>query len=215
MVRILAFILFMLPFTAFANVMTFVGLTGNSISTAPYSEDGILAEVDGYGGLAYHGHSGTAHMDDYGTTPFTDSIAFSMEGRFDAVSFDYIPGSWGYYHVFEDGSIEGAKYLNAELVGERNGSTVATTLFQMNDVDTTYHFGSAFENLDSLTISLLSPLLGDDGEGGEYGSMAPASHWSIDNVTLSAVPLPAALPLFGAALVGLGLLRRFKLVRKH
>lgn len=208
MIRILTFILCMLPFAVSANVMTFVDLPVVDGSITPYSEDGILAEPRG-GYLGASGSPQVAHMDTDGTG-FANSIDFSMAERFNAISFDYDPLGWGNIFYLGDGSDPFVvPYLNVELVGERDGSVVATSIFQMNDEDTLYQFGTAFENIEKLTISLLFPSREVVGDG-NYECFDPCSHWNIDNVTLSAVPLPVALPLSGAALIGLGLFRKYK-----
>ncbi|MEH6474466.1 MAG: VPLPA-CTERM sorting domain-containing protein [Sneathiella sp.] len=208
MIRILAFIICMLPFTASASVMTFDGIPTSIGIGTPYVEDGITATPSG--SIGYHGSPDMAHMDDTGTG-FPEEITFSMAGAFDAVSFDYDPHRWAYYFYPQDTKIEEVlPYVNVALTGERNGSVIATTKFQMNDTDSTFLFSSAFENIDRLTIALLKPELLGSADNGYYDCSYPCSHWNIDNVTLSAVPLPASLPLFGAALIGFAALRRFK-----
>ena len=66
--------------------------------------------------------------------------------------------------------------------------------------------GGLFSNLSSLAISILDPdyAFYRSQPGVVFaGGCAPCSHFNVDNVTLSPVPLPAGLPLF---LSGLGLL---------
>jgi hypothetical protein len=55
----------------------------------------------------------------------------------------------------------------------------------------TYSFGSEWENLERVEF---------------YGAQFPSS--AVDNIVLTAVPVPAAVWLFGSALTGLGWLRR-------
>ncbi|USG61470.1 VPLPA-CTERM sorting domain-containing protein [Sneathiella marina] len=212
MIRILAFILCMLPFGASAaSVMTFTDLGYEFGGTPTYVEDGITATTSGLA-LGSHHNPGTAHMDDRATA-FASEIVFTMAGRFDAYSFDFFPilGGAGLYKCdIGPSNCNTIEYQDVKLSGERDGIAVATTLFSSGDLPNTYELGSAFSNLDKFTISLLSAIEGEIGDK-YFGCLSiTCTHWDIDNVTLSAVPLPAALPLFGAGLLVLGLVRRFR-----
>jgi len=211
MLKILTFVLCMLPFSVFANVMTFNNLSPPP--EGPHSEDGITAvAVDGKF-LWLYTTPGRVLITDPGTTAFTSEIEFTMGGRFNADSFDYFPARFTYYKCsISGGPCSGFfEYESVKLTGERDGVAVASTSFIPNDTPTNFLLGSAFKDIDKFIIQILSPELFDTVHDGEfYYCDIPCYSWDIDNVTLSPVPLPAALPLFGAALIGFAALRRFK-----
>lgn len=202
-------VLFALLWTssAYANLMSFDGLPGHSNSV--WIEDGISASVSG-GDLAYYAVPGQAHLDDLGT-PFGSRVGFTMSSRFNANSFDLRPIAFEYF-LDIDGNVNPIEYSNVSLFGLRGGLVVASDVFNMRGVDYLYNFSSAFSNLDELVVKILSPYMGpvDLGAGifGNYFCNAPCSHFDIDNVSLSAVPLPPAFPLFVAALGILALIRK-------
>jgi hypothetical protein len=73
----------------------------------------------------------------------------------------------------------------------QGGGTVALNM-PVNSVTQTFNFGSDWSNLDQVVIST---------------SGTPFAN-AIDNIVLTAVPIPAAVWLFGSALAGLGWMRR-------
>jgi hypothetical protein len=90
----------------------------------------------------------------------------------------------------------------ADVIGTyENGDTITMSLALQPTTWTTVNFGSEWSNL--VKVQLLGTALGliaDDPESGIY--------LNLDNVVVTAVPIPAAVYLFGSALAGLGWLRR-------
>jgi len=209
MLKILTFVLCLLPFAASANVMTFSGTINPS---GPYIEDGIAASPTDFKALGHYNRPGSVYiMDSWG---YTQTISFEMDRRFNATSFqyDFVGLKYGYYApvTYEFTPVY---YENLGVFGFRDGVEVASHEFNTGIGFTQYNFDEAFSNLDSLIISVLYP----EGYGGPTTGLRCdpidgdiCSYGHLDNVTLSPVPLPAALPLFGAALIGFAALRRFK-----
>ena len=88
-------------------------------------------------------------------------------------------------------------YDNVLVQGYRNGALVAEDQFYAGDNPNTHLFSAQFLDLDLLVIGALLPNF--PVVGGDCIDF-PCGHFNIDNVELSAVPLPAALPLYSAAL---------------
>ncbi|MCR9212536.1 MAG: VPLPA-CTERM sorting domain-containing protein [Proteobacteria bacterium] len=187
MLKVFTFLLCLVPASALANVMTFKDLmttfpqsTGEA---GAYSEDGITTPNANF----YLGES--AHLDPPSDGHFPPMISFTMEKRFNAISFDI------------NGTFLGRDpFKNVRVDGIRDGGIVVSNLFSTADIST-YFFNSLFIALDEVKVSALD---------GFYENCPECGHFDIDNVELSPVPLPAALPLFGVALIGLGLMRKFK-----
>lgn len=185
------------PAVASANVMTFINITGDSsFDNIVYIEDGITAT--GNRAIARHGIELAAHMDDQ-ATPFPSIITFTMDTPFDAVKFDFN----GSTRHRDCSGIEAdlcmdqpyIPYNNMVVQGLRDGIVVAADNFWTGYEDT-YAFDSAFTNLDELLFLNLSP------SNPSFECMIDfCSHIDIDNITLSPVPLPASLPIFGAGIL--------------
>lgn len=179
-----------------ASTMTFNNF-GSPSNT--YSEDGIIADGNGAWVFEMNGGDERAHIDDRGTS-YSSGITFSMSGRFDAIDFNLTPIA----------NFGGDQFDNFELIGYRNGSQVAYRSHATEITPFHYIFTPGiFINLDSLYIGGLLPTIpvtGCDDLG------QPCSHFDIDNVqmTLTSVPLPATAWVFGAGLLGLAGIRRFK-----
>lgn len=183
---------------ATAAVMTFKDLPPFGLSTGTYVEDGITASA--FGDFGFFGTPETAHLDDSGTS-LPQTINFAMAGSFDAVSFDILPFATAYC-ANPASCIGGDPYDNILLEGFRDGFLVAVDRIFMGTQPSTYALGSQFANLDGLSISAVFP---DFAAIGGICFDAPCGHFNIDNVRLSPVPLPAALPLLAGALGLLGL----------
>lgn len=197
--KFLATVLFVfLTVPASAAVMTFKDLPFLNPFLTEYRENGIT--MTGDGDLGHFGLSGTAHLDDSGTS-FAQFLTFTTGRRFNAVQFDIFPLGTDFCADGGSGACNDP-YDNVSVQGFRGGAVVAEDIFFGGENLNTYVFGADYSNLDQLVIGALLP----NAALGGFCIDAPCGHFSIDNVELSAVPLPAALPLFSAALGLLGFL---------
>jgi len=90
----------------------------------------------------------------------------------------------------------------ADVIGTlQNGDTITMSLALEQATWTTVYFGSEWSNL--VEVQLLGTALGVPGH-----DPGAALLLNLDNVIVSAVPIPAAVWLFGSALAGLGWMRR-------
>lgn len=192
-----------------ANTMDFTGLNGG-IHTyyTTYSENGITAEGQGFfSPFAASMPDDSIHLDARGTA-YPTSVSFSMDRPFDAISFDYLAFPNMYRECVDTGQSKSCRtigYQNMEVTGLRSGVEVASLLLETNEFDTTQLLDSTFKNLDSLRISLLSPFLGQVGNAYPIYTYQcdECSHLNLDSITLTPVPLPAALPMFAVGLIAL------------
>jgi hypothetical protein len=166
-----------------------------------YSEDGIFASGNGTLGL-YAGSM--LHFDDGGTSA-PSTVTFSMSTLFNAVSFLLDPVHFDFFVSFEDGSYIQPTYTNVQVQGYQGAALVADLKFDMGSSLDPYKvkLGNSFSSLSSLVISILYPNVAEYRAmpGVRYaGGCAPCSHFNIDNVKLSPVPLPAGLPLAASGL---------------
>ena len=190
--------LILLVAPANAAVMTFKDIQFVGPSNGDYQEAGITASSSGW--LGFFGTPGTATLDDSGTSN-AQFISFTTGGRFSAFQFDILPLSTAFCAVGGSGLCDDP-YDNVSVRGFLNGALVAEDTFFAGENPSTYLFGADYANLDQLVIGALLP----SAALGGFCIGAPCGHFDIDNVALSPVPLPAALPLFSAALGFLGYL---------
>ena len=189
---------------ASASTMTFSGLSSLGESNQ-FVEDGIVATANSFSQIGSFTTPNSAHMNSSGTG-FPQLLRFTIPGTsFNATSFDIIPYNEVFSFVLPDGTIVPGTYENVRVRGFRDTTLVAEQTFFMGTLPSTYYFGSDFTALTSLVIFALEPQL---PRGSFICANSPCSHFNIDNVTLnvSAVPLPAALPLFASVLAGGGLI---------
>ena len=192
-----------LAIPALSATMTFSDLNLDPFAHT-YAEDGMLASGNGDMGLY---NPSALHIDDSGTTA-PSRVSFSMASNFDAVSFLLDPVAFHFAVFHDDRTITQPTYLNVLVEGFRDGGLVSSMMMDMGASPDPYlvSLGGLFSNLSSLAISILDPdyAFYRSQPGVVFaGGCAPCSHFNVDNVTLSPVPLPAGLPLF---LSGLGLL---------
>ena len=192
------FLVVLLAAPASAAVMTFKDLPFQSLSPTEYRENGIT--MTGDSDLGHFGFLGTAHLDDSGSS-FSQFLTFTTGSRFSAIQFDIFPLGTDFCADGGSGACNDP-YDNVSVQGFRNGALVAEDVFFGGETPSTYLFGADYTNLDQLVIGALLP----SAALGGFCIDAPCGHFSIDNVELSAVPLPAALPLFSAALGLIGFL---------
>lgn len=184
---------------ASATVMTFKDLLPVSTDNGDYRENGITASSAGE--LGYFDLPGAAHLDDSGTS-IAKFVSFTMSSRFSAIGFDILPLGTEFCAAGGSGACNDP-YENVLIQGFRDGALVAEDAFFGGESPSTYLFSSDYLNLDQLIIGALLP---NTAVIGGFCDGLPCGHFNIDNVELSAVPLPAALPLFSAALGLLGFL---------
>jgi hypothetical protein len=207
-----------------ANTVSFADLPSDYGFLPPdsfYTEDGITV----HGGINFpHGHPETVHMDDVGASLVSggDIVTVTAGGGFNPVSFDILPytySSHGYIHNDESGSYQLIRlsFDNILVQGFQNEILIAEDTFNVYDFST-YSFDSNFTDLDALKIEVLFPsetfiknLMEEDYPGYEFdwATCDPCTHFDIDNITLTPVPLPATLPLFASAF-GLFGFKRYK-----
>ena len=188
--RVLAviFVLFVTTESVGAATMTFTGLSSSGGSGGPFIEDGITAQGNIFG-VGSFDTVDTAHMDT-GGAPFPSAITFTMDRAFHAVSFDILPLP-SFLCSTASPTVCGLEHDNVVVQGFDDGGLVASDSFWMGDSANTYLFSSAFRNLTSLRISIVLPPIDDT----VFCADNPCSHMNIDNVTLTAVPLPPAFLL--------------------
>ncbi len=171
--------------TASAVVVDFQTLEQNNAS---YNQQGNSYQEDGFT-LTSVGHAGLITI---GTsqTYYAGSTAMLNDG-FNNNSVLTKTGG-GTFDIF---SIDLAEMFNGQadvtFVGEKTGGVTDNIVFTLDGVLNqfeTFYFTSFFSDLTSLTWQQVSP------------------YHQYDNITLdvSVVPLPAALPLYGAGLAVLG-----------
>jgi len=192
---------------AAAAVMAFDALPNGFLNTAPYTEDGITVSGDGLD-LGFFNTPGRLHLDDSGTS-FTDLARFTTGDRFNAISFEVV--SFGTeFSVFPCnvgiGEIcsptDDTPYDNVLVQGTRGGATVAEESFSSgpNGSSSVHVLSGAFRDLDGLIITSIGPLAFPNGAF----CGAPCGHFELDEVTLNAVPAPAALLLLSSGIFLLG-----------
>jgi hypothetical protein len=157
-----------------------------------YIEAGVRVSGFKFGELVFPEGSGTAHLDNPGDGHFTDVLRFTFKRRFDLRSFEIFPFG------FECDDAVCPGYDNVLVTGWRDGARIARALFSMGALPSLFA-DPAFAGLDQLVIRT-------PAEPPAYA--LGNSHFSIDNLVITPVPLPAGLPLLAGALVLLGLSRR-------
>jgi len=187
--------------TVTANAATF-DLTGNGglASSYNYSVDGIGLTVEGVrfqasgstssaqvgqysNGLGVTSHGGDSHQVDGANRNDMVVFSFDQDVTLESVTFNYVDGNDDFTFFF-DGNADGdftdgadSRYLNTDIPGSSSPST----------------------------YTFLSTWIGQTFGIGAYGS---GDNFKIKSVsvepTLSVVPLPAALPLYGAGVAILG-----------
>lgn len=212
-----------------ANTLTFLNnnyidpTTGEALSV--FVDDGIIATASPVRAFWMGGHL------DGGGTLNPRWVEFTMGERFDATSFkirpldfegyvDFYPLEYPWSHDPAYWPTVSIDYENVLVQGYRAGEIVASSAFNMLDYPTgTYstHSLSGFSNLDMLTIGFsripdasyyFDTLTSFPPSTYEalFHTGSPASHYTINNVTLTPapIPLPASSALLISSLVLLG-----------
>jgi hypothetical protein len=171
-----------------------------------YVENGITAMTADYYEIGVFGAGQVLHMDTF-YQPSPQLVTFSMGRRFDAVSLLMMPSTFDYFVCDANNLCHDQRYANVGIRGYRGSSLVASLVFDMGSPSSNYTLplGPLFQNLTSLVIEALRPdfLTGPD----LYSDcIKVCAHFSIDDVTLAPVPLPASMPLATSGLATLALL---------
>ena len=206
-----------------------------SITVGECSSHGSSLSTEGFDFLATS-NSGSARFLGCTGTPLSNGNRFSNNGtnmlglgfagtenigatysfeRTDQTQFSLI--SLDYAEFFEIGDFAfDANATSLVVNGVRNNLLVASETLILDlfsdgpggGVDfQTFFFSIAFQNLDAIQIGPVSTL----GAGGNFGNAAMALIDNITYQTVAVVPIPAAVWLFGTALIGfVGISRRRK-----
>jgi len=97
-----------------------------------------------------------------------------------------------------DGSLSGLPYTGTVTGYLSGGGTVTKSILSAADTSGLIAFDETWVNLTSVDILIDAAVVGRD----------PFDAFAIDDMSLQAVPVPAAVWLFGSALGGLGWMRR-------
>ena len=181
-----------------------------------YIEAGITAKgnaplIEGFG----RGGGDAIYIADGGWGGPT-SLTFTMEGVFDAISFDLTPSIFNYFvgktaNEVLRGKASRSSFVNVRVQGYGEAGIKAVTSFNMGTVleAQTYVLGTAFASLTSLVIGFEAVPAGF-GQAVKLGPKrfgactdSPCSRYTVDNVTLAPVPLPAGLAMMASAIAAL------------
>ena len=160
------------------------GGPSNSVA-APFTTQGYTLSAVG-GADDYFVYGSPAGVTDGLALSYCPSCSLTIEradlSSFELASFDYMPG----------GSLPDSELT---IIGQlATGGSVQTTFFGLTDfIYSSFTLGPEWTGLDSVTFS--------------FNGQPAFGSW-IDNVTLTAVPIPAAVWLFGSGLGILGWFRR-------
>jgi hypothetical protein len=190
-----------------AATVTFDGLPDLLIDGATWSEEGVTVSGDGNDLGAFY-IPDTAHLDDSGT-PYTSRLDFTMALPFFPIEFRVFGMGTAYLPGDEclDDNCRYVPYDNLLVRTFRDGMLTYEDRLYAGDPGEiwTYTFPD-IEAVDLLRISAVRPDI-HDYPSGPYCADSPCGHFSIDNVTLAPIPVPATAPLLLAA-AGLMLLAR-------
>jgi hypothetical protein len=187
-----------------AETVTFEGLPDLLVPAGtPWIEDRVTAMGNPVTFLGSFPIPGTAHLDDFGTS-MTSFMDFTMPRRFTPISFDV--HGFGSSFVPNPDTCEpdciAVPFDNVVVTAVRDGMTIFEHSFYAGDRGrvSTYTFPTGVNFLvNSLSIRSVSPPSPDDPRCGP-----PCGHFSIDNVELAPIPLPASALLLVGALAAAG-----------
>lgn len=216
MKKLLAAVALLFAQTSFASAATMTfddyDFASADFLARTYTEAGITAKgnaplIEGFG----RGGGDAIYIADGGWGG-PNLLTFTMASAFNAISFDLTPSLFNYFvaktanGIFSSGATR-SSFVNVRVQGFGVDGLTAVTSFNMGSVleAKTYLLGAAFANLTSLVIGFEpTPGFGQPVKlkpkrfGGCTDS--PCSRYTLDNVTLAPVPLPAGLALMISAI---------------
>jgi hypothetical protein len=174
--------------SAHASVITFDDLSGNDVDIG-----------NGYGlnWSGFSSQSNTYFSSDYGITGtgFDDAAVsganYATNDYGSPASFSVASGTLNFASAYFTSAYDPNQQIT--VTGLLKGNQVYSTTFSVSDTGPTLESFN-WSGIDDVTVSPI-----DGGNG---------SFVAVDNLSVSAVPLPAALPLFGSAFAGLVALSR-------
>jgi len=176
-----------------STILTFDN--GPFLPFTPYVENGYQVDDGGW----YIAADGAMHFDIYlGPYGIGRTITSTTATPFNLHSLDII----SLFPNVATGGIIGGPLDDMLFTGYRGAAAVATAYASSQIGNSTFLFGSAFSNLTSLTI------LGFDAGNLDFSQGVSDIHFLIDNLEVSAIPLPATATMLLAGLGGLVLARR-------
>lgn len=182
--------------------MSFSGISGFCVDPNPtYVENSITARGVHDNPAAFF-DPGVLRLEDGGTN-CPHRVEFTMATPFDAVSVDILPVGSNYCADPATCDHSGDPYENVLWEGLIGGTVVASHQFFMGTADSTYAFGSAFSGLDVLRVTALAA---DAARLGGVCTDAHCAQFEIDNLNLSAIPLPGAAWLLASAIGALAVM---------
>jgi hypothetical protein len=191
-----------------AATVTFDGLPELLVDGAPWLEDGVTVSGDG-NDLGAFGIPNAAHLDDSGTG-YTSRLDFTMALPFFPIEFRVFGMGTRFLTDLEclDIRCPYEPYDNLLVRTFRDGNLTYEDRLYAGDPGEiwTYTFPD-LEAVDLLRIANVLPAIDDIDGGGPFCVSYPCGHFSVDNVTLAPIPVPATAPLLLAA-AGLMLLAR-------
>lgn len=181
--------------TMAANATTLTFDAGSGAPFSSYTESGYNV-TDGSHYIT--ADAGSMHFDiSGGPYSATRTISAISGAVFSVASLD-IGSIWP---SLATGGLLGPPMANISFTGFLSGASVAYAWGSSEIGNNTFNFGSAFSKIDSFIIAGF-------GSGNVDYRQGIDVHFTIDNIVLTAVPLPASALMLGAALGGLGFARR-------
>lgn len=177
-----------------ANAATLTFDTASGVPFSTHTEAGFNVSD---GGQYIVADAGSMHFDiSGGPYSLSRTIAANSGSAFSVMSLD-IGSIWPNI----SGGLLGAPMANIAFTGYLGGSAVAYAWGSSEIGNNTFSFGSAFGNIDSFSIA------GFISGNVDY-NLGIDVHFTIDNISIAMVPLPATALLLIASLGGLGFARR-------
>ena len=177
-------LVFVLMFAGAANA-TVVDFESGLDPLFTYSSD-VMTGPTNLAGTGYHtlrAFTGSSNVAFNGSAASPSTFTWAGVGStFDLNSF-VIAGAWGSQTLTIEGLLNGASIFSSSLAVTTDAVSV---------------FSPSWSGIDAFRIAIGTDYIADPNLIGSGGGQ----HWALDNITVSAVPVPAAAWLFGSALLG-------------